>query len=448
MLFDEKCYLNTLPQRYTTIWLYGILLSFFWELPLCYISSFNRLNPRCYDVFFVLGLFLFNSKIISTSTKNKIYQSWKGIVIWFFLCALFYSMIASTKNMLYSLLCAARYIQGLIVVKMILLLPPEKVEKALGRCCFIGLIIISVYCFFELAQSHSGRLIEIAPGKFIKTYYKVIYGPLSFSYFHIAQIIPLALTCVISQMLHKSTYRWIILLVCLLCWPVLWCGSRMGAGLTCLSILNIFIIISLGKVRNIKVQISFVLLAALLFIGILIFFPNLFDDATTINRFERLEDLNHDSIFGRLGIWGRLEQLIKGYDYWYLLPFVGAGFNFAPINGINRICYGIHCSLIYPLEQSGILGEILFFAFCVKSCNTIWPNRNGNSIALGAFSFFVASLILGVMGAHNFWREFETGNVNTLIIIVFCIASVSRRSYFVATSDTTKMQSPLMNAST
>lgn len=177
----------------------------FWELPLWYMSSFNRINPRLYDVFFLLGLLIFQKKIFTISCDNKVYNIWKKIVVWFCICAVFYAMIESLDIVMYSILCVTRYIQGLLVIKMFLLLPHNQVDKALNRCCWIGLIVLSLYCLFELKSGTGSQIkeIEIAPGKFVNTYGNVLFGPLSFSYFHLGQLIPLAFVIVACQAIRK-----------------------------------------------------------------------------------------------------------------------------------------------------------------------------------------------------------------------------------------------------
>ena len=396
-----------------------MLLSFFWELPLWYMSSFNRINPRLYDVFFLLGLLIFQKKIFTISCDNKVYNIWKKIVVWFCICAVFYAMIESLDIVMYSILCVTRYIQGLLVIKMFLLLPHNQVEKAINRCCWIGLIVLSLYCLFELKSGTGSQLkdIEIAPGKFVITYGNVLFGPLSFSYFHLGQLIPLAFVIVACQAIRKNFY--LLFPALLLAWPALWCGSRTAMGILVVCVAGIFFL----AVR--RSPWSLCLLACVLGIIVIFHWQELFsfmESAGSIERFEMYMDSEDHSISARMKRWEWLFALDQ-YKYWYLLPFVGAGFNFAPMNNVYRIDYGIHCSPIYPFEQAGIVGFILFLIFIICAFRTMWQYRNQNNLSFSGIIYLIATLVCGIAGAHNFWREFGTGNTNTLIVLTFCLAA-------------------------
>ena len=330
------------------VWLYGMLLSFFWELPVLQISSMNRVNPRFYDFFFLFGVLLFNRKLF-IPIENPVYNAWRNIVIWFTVCAFFYALLLPVNLSLFSLLCAVRYIQGLLVIKMVLISQLD-VEKYMLQCAIIGLCIISVYCFFE-RSTDTYREIEMAGGKILRTYGSYLFGPLSYSYFHLAQIVPLAGVVVISYILWtKKDFIYIVLTV-VLCWPVFWCGSRTGMALFA-------IVLSFSAIRFVRMnKTNYIWLIVSVLIGIFIttrYFPNLFEEATTLNRYQEMENVEYNSVEGRFSIWDAALN-VKQYNFWKALPFFGAGFNVAPINGYYRISYGIHCSPIYPLEQAGIL---------------------------------------------------------------------------------------------
>lgn len=408
---DSNSYSSTLHK----IWLYGMLLSFFWELPVLKISSMNRINPRFYDIFFLFGLLLFGGKLF-LPIKNSIYNSWKNIVIWFSVCAVFFALILPFSISQFSLLCAVRYIQGLIVIKMVLLSRLD-IEKILIECCLIGLSIIAVYCFFE-RSTDTLREIEIAEGKVVMSYGNILLGPLSFSYFHLGQLLPLAAAVIYSYVLWNKKHLYIIVFTTLLCWPVFWCGSRTALAL-------MLVVMSLTAVKSIKInQMNLIWLVVLFLIGVAaisFYFPHLFEEATTLNRYQEMEQRDTDSIEARFRIWETLLNLDR-YDYWYFIPFFGAGFNVAPVDGYCRIGYGIHCLLVYPLEQAGLFGEILFIIFSFRLLKRSWKTSKENCFAFAALIYFTAQLLCGLMGAHSFWREFETGNVNTLMLIVFCLA--------------------------
>ena len=411
------------------IWTCGMLLSFFWELPLWYMTSMDRINPRFYDIFFLIGLVLFGSRLFFEKVDNPIYRCWRNIVFWFTICSLFYSSFVGWAIAQFSLLCAVRYIQGLLVMKMILLQPPKRVIKILEYCCWIGLAVICIYCFYEY-RNHQlvGAIteIEITAGKSIAVFGNFLFGPLSFSYFHLAQLIPLAFSVVIFPLLGTKTMpskRGISILLMaaiFMSWPILWNGSRTGMGLYAICLVAICLLLS----RKGPLSLLFVIIIMVIALAMLArTSPPIFENAATLNRYETLADSEVHGLKGRTDPWRHIFFVSSNYDYWYFLPFFGAGFNFAPVDNNYRICYGIHCSPLYPLEQAGIIGLVLFLIFVVTSLRTMWKARMSNPLAYAGISYLCASLICGITGAHNFWREFNTGNLNTLILIVLCLSA-------------------------
>ena len=402
------------------IWLYGMLLSFFWELPLFYISNINRINPRWYDIFFLLGLAVFNKKLLFQSIENPVFSAWRNLVVWFGFCAAFYCLLLPFNIGMFSALCAVRYIQGLLVIKMILLVPfsREEMAKIVARCCLVGLGIIAVYCCFEYSSEGGIREIEISPGRYVRTYGNTLFGPLSFSYFHLAQLVPLAGVTLLSCLLWRKKGMVWIGLVLLLCWPLFACGSRTGVGI-------LLVIAVLTILRAVKTQKFGVFWCGLWGVVLLFlawrYFPLVVEDMTTIARYDEMEHTDINSIEARLGNWSMLLNIAR-YDHSWLLPFFGGGFNVAPINGGFRIGYGIHNMVLYPLEQGGIIGFVLFFVFLGTAMKTAWQTMNDNALSFGTFAYLLAAVIIGGVGAHNFWREFESGNVNTLIVLVCCLA--------------------------
>ena len=410
-------------------WACGMLLSFFWELPLWYMTSMDRINPRFYDVFFLIGLVIFGPRL-GERVANPVYRCWRNIVFWFTICALVYSSFIGWSIAQFSLLCALRYLQGLLVLKMFLLLPPKQTCRYLNIACWGGLALLCIYCFFEY-NSHqlAGRAfteIEIAEGKTIMLYGNFLFGPLSFSYFHLAQLIPLAFSVAIAPLLgtdKQQSKRFcgiLLLLAIFMSWPVLFNGSRTGLGLlsVCLAIFGVLL------ARKSPVKLVIVLMTVMIvFWALASIQPPIFENAATLNRYDAYAESEVHSVDGRVRQWESFFLQLDSYDYWRLMPLFGAGFNFAPINGSYRIGYGLHSSPIYPLEQAGIPGFVLFAIFSVTSLRMMWKVRNSNPMAYAGIAYFCATLICGFSGAHNFWREFNTGNLNTLIILVMCMSA-------------------------
>lgn len=391
-----------------SLWLYLVFISFFYELPV-FVISFDRLNPRLLDIAFIIGLFIRGDKLF-TKTRNVIYNSWAKIVLWFSVCALISVMALIPSNAkLFSLLAIVRYVESLLLIKMVLSIDFDK--KILFRAAFAGLIFDSMYCIYQLSHP---AVRELTPGHFVTVDY--LTGPLSSSYFEIAQLLPLAFIVIVSlahQITASSFKRFIIQTSALmLCWPLLFTGSRTGLILMLVTMLTYFI--SYGR-RGVV----FILLFSVITFGVFQKFDSDSSQLYTITRALSLEEEETGSVDDRLEVTRVFD--FQNYDNALAMPFIGAGFNVAPINGHNRIDYGVHSMYLYPLEQSGILGFLLFISFLVCCFKLFYKRKHYDSFVLGAFAYLIAMMVTGI-GAHNFWREFSSGNVNTFILLVFCLA--------------------------
>ena len=391
-----------------SLWLYLVFISFFYELPV-FVISFDRLNPRLLDIAFIIGLFIRGDKLFN-KTRNVIYHSWSKIVLWFSLCAIISVMFLTPSNAkLYSLLAIVRYIESLLLIKMVLSVDFDK--KILLRSAFVGLIFDSMYCIYQLSHP---AVRELTPGNFVEVDY--LTGPLSSSYFEIAQLLPLAFIVIVSlshQVTTSSFKRLLIQIISvLLCWPLLFTGSRTGLILMLVTILTYFVSSGLRGV-------AFLSLLTVLGFGLFQRFDSDSSQLYTITRALFLEEEEDGSVDDRLEVTRVFD--FQNYDNALVMPFVGAGFNVAPINGHNRIDYGVHSMYLYPLEQAGIVGFILFLSFLVCCLKHFYKGKRSDTFVLGAFSYLIAMMVTGI-GAHNFWREFSSGNINTFILLVFCLA--------------------------
>ena len=391
-----------------SLWLFLLFFSFFYELPLVTIS-FDRLNPRLLDLCFVVGVFL-NFHQLVRPVHNPVFSWWRRIVIWFVICSLFSVVFLLPKEVrLYSLLAAFRYVESLIIIKIVLSISVDK--RHLFYAAFLGLIVDSVYCYFQRGQT---TVRELSPGNYVVVDF--LTGPLSSSYFEISQLLPFAAIVLLSilEMLYSPGIKRSLLqcLVVVLCWPLLYTGSRTGLFLCGVSLL-LYVIIS--KQRN------YFLIVLALCCGF--FYFNRFDEESselyTVTRTLRLEKENNNDIEKRIEIIRIFD--LDNYDNAKALPFIGAGFNVAPINHYNRIDYGIHSMFLYPLEQAGIIGFALFISFLICCFRTFYKRRRIDSFCMGMLAYLVSMMLIGI-GGHNFWREFSSGNINTFIVLSYCLA--------------------------
>lgn len=390
------------------LWLFLTFFAFFYELPLINFS-FDRLNPRLIDVVTLWGLVLYANKLRS-HVRNAIYQRWSTIVYWFVICAIISSLILLQGMMrLFSLLAAFRYIEGLILIKILLSIEIDK--RILLKAILFGLIFDAIYCVTQYGQTTTR---ELAPGVFVE--FDAMTGPLSTSYFQIAQLLPTAVMFslgLINLVAEKKKIKILLSCIAVAClWPILFTGSRTGLVLMVAALLLYLLLQGTHKI---------ILLVLLVLISVTLL--NQLDLETTelytISRTIDLEESGKDNIDERVDVGTSF--VLSDYDNAIALPFIGAGFDIAPIKGFNRIDYGVHSMYLYPLEQSGILGLIFFIMFLYTCVKSLWKNKSSNKLALAALALLFSTMITG-LGAHNFWRGFSSGNVNTFIILFLCLA--------------------------
>lgn len=390
-----------------TVWLFLFVFSFFYELPLIELP-FDRISPRLQDFVFLLGLILYGRKLF-IEQKNAVYKRWRNIVIWFLCCSVLSCILLLGSNYrLFSLLAALKYVEGLCIIKIALSVKHDR--RVILVAAFLGLILDSVYCINQFIHP---KIIEKESGALAL---EPLTGPLSASYFEIAQLMPLALVFVlalISQTVKSGFLKILMGLITIVsCWPLLFTGSRTGLVLGVVSLLLFFV---LNKSR---VAIPIVIAAGA--IALFVVNENWEDsEFYTITRAIDLEEDEKDSVDERIEVATGFD--LVGYDNAIFLPFIGAGFDVAPVRGNPRVDYGVHSMYLYPLEQAGIAGLVLFIMFLFATFKLLKRGRKNDALSRAAFSYFIAMLVTGI-GAHNFWREFSSGNVNTFIVFVFCLA--------------------------
>ena len=392
-----------------TVWIFLVVFSFFYELPLVALT-FDRLNPRLLDVVFIIGVIIYLVNRPAKPKANQVYTKWRWIVFWFLVCAIFSAvfLLPSTYK-LFCLLAAFRYLESLILLKITLSMPIDK--KVVFNAAYLGLLLDSVYCIFQYGHP---TVREISPGNFVTVEY--LTGPLSSSYFEISQLLPMAailILALVEEIVMSRTKRLFFQIsTILMCWPLLFTGSRTGL---LLGLISMIVFLIFRKNRN-----YFLIIAM---VGMSVVIINHFDKETsvlyTITRAMSLEENEHDNIDERIEVARMFD--FESYDNALMMPFFGAGFDVAPVKGNYRVDYGVHSMYLYPLEQSGVIGFILFISFIWFCLKYFYKKRTINPLVMGAFAYLVAMMITGI-GAHNFWREFSSGNVNTFIVLVFCLA--------------------------
>lgn len=411
-----------------SLWIWLLFFSFAYEKPLIHLSSFDRLNPRLFDIVLLLGVtFLFGNEKIY---KNIIYKQWTMIVLWFTFVVLIGALIFPfewniKKYMFYFLF---EYYKGLLAITVMLCIPKRYYSlQTVLSALIVGGIFVSSYCIYELNVGVSEVI--ITEDKILAKPTGMVWGPYVGSYFEIAVFMPLVASIAFAMLMYG---RWIskklmIILTLFISWPILYTGSRTAIFLFLCSITIIVIV-------NLKRSIFVILPLLFLFFSTLILtdrFNFLFDsnqNETLARMISLEEDNHHDSIVNRIFLFKDFD--FEKYDHGYVMPFIGAGFYVAPISGNARIGYGFHNIYLFAFEQSGIIGVILFILFIYVSIKILREglrDLDKNSLSYWfvavVYAYFVASLIVGISG-HSFWSGFSTSNFNNLRILLLVFASM------------------------
>ena len=408
-------------------WFVLLLLSFAYEKPILIVSSIDRINPRLFDLVTLLGIFVlpFTKQI---GKVNEIFKKWYSLVIWFGISTLLSVTVYQFSNEIniFSFFYYFKYLQELFVLFVAARILSEgiKIEIILKTFLISGIFII-FYSYYEYNFGNYG-VVEYAPGKYTNKPEGVVWGPFGNTYFQIANFLPLISILILVFSINKKGFerkiiRFISILTII---PLLYTGSRTGIGLVALT----FLIYFYFSIRSFKFR--YVITLIILFFTIDSINSDIkIEQIQTINRLEEMETNENNSIASRILLFQEFDifSYENNGDY---VPYIGAGFYVAPINGNYRIGYGFHNIYLFTIEQSGLIGLFLFLIFIKQSISSLkkrmsyYKNKNNlmYSFTAAIFCFFVAEMILGIAG-HTFWRGFATNNMNTLRILVLIIAT-------------------------
>lgn len=410
------------------IWIWLLFFSFAYEKPVFIISSLDKVNPRLFDIVLLMGILLTFSK--KTKYKNPVFRQWALIVFWFTIVValgvIFYPFPWSVKQFMFYFLF--EYYKGLLAIWIFLSIPKNYYSlETIVHALIAGGIFVAAYCVYEFNAGISEVI--IAGDNVMRKPAGMVWGPYIGSYFEISVFVPMAFSIAYVLTLHSKGKNKILMIMVTLfiSWPILFTGSRTTIFLWLLT-LSIIILISLKK------NIWMLLTIATLFVGT-ITLTNKLDFFFDVNKNETLsrmayleEDNHHDSILNRMLLIASFS--FEGYDQGEALPAIGAGFYVAPVNGAYRVGYGVHNIYLFPLEQAGVIGLILFFMFIYVSIKILrkgLKQLDKNSLSywfiVAVYAYFVASLLIGISG-HTFWRGFTTYNFNTLRILLLVVASM------------------------
>jgi O-antigen ligase len=409
------------------LWVFLLFFSFAYEKPLLIISSLDKVNPRLFDLVLFFGLFFLLKHPIKYN--NRIFKLWSYIIFWFTFCCflglVIFSFPINVKQLMIYFLF--EYYKGLFIILIFLTIPKNQdTLKSVILGIIVGGLFVSAYCVYEFTTGVTEVL--LTEGKSLIKPAGMVWGPYIGSYFEIAVYLPFAITISLVTSLYLKGKNKILLLTLtiFMSWPIFFTGSRTAIFLflLCLIIISIF---SIKKSFSVILSFTIIIIMLSSFTNYLDF---IYKGNETIDRLQRFESGKQEfnSVSSRLSILTQHDIYL--YDEATLLPLIGGGFYVVPMEGKYRVGYGIHNIFLFPLEQSGIIGLILFIIFVYITFSVLWKglrlidkNKLEYWFVLGVLVYFVASLLIGLAG-HTFWRGFTTYNFNTLRILSLVIATL------------------------
>jgi len=318
-----------------------------------------------------------------------------------------------------------KYVEGWLFIRMMLQC------KDFIKFVFIRKIMICIGVFLSIYSilQYMGWLgTEVQLTDTVDVHYVegTILGPYNSTYFALGQMSPLCFLFSCSKVndetkqLHKVLYA---LLSIFISFPALFCGSRTALVLIVSSFVFYYWVIR--KMKDLAVLATFGAIL-ILFFSIskgLDFGSFLGENNRTLERAEFLSDNKEQSVKGR-SLYFLLAFDIDRYDYSSLVPFVGAGFYVAPMEGRYRIGYGYHNAYLFSFEQLGCMGFLLFICLYYRTIIRSFRYRRYNPFAALVFAYVLGLVIVGPAG-NTFWRGNATGNINTLLVFLFSIGTVN-----------------------
>lgn len=409
-------------------WLCALILSFAYEQPLVYLTPYDRTNPRLFDVLVIVGVVAVLPLRGQSHYVSRTFNIWRSLVAWFCFCALVWAIGELPWDYgMYSIFRALTYLEGLIALYIALRIPLDERRKWIlhGLMVICG-VFVAAYCILEYQQGFTAVIVR--PDLEVQIEKGSLVGPFGSSYFQLAQTQSLFFVFAMTfRYARNGTLSNALLPIVALFigWPLMSSGSRTGLGLALLAVCILFFL-DRRLLGSLKFSPLLVLLALSVFDYD--FFSQIFSDSYTIKRAVEMGD-TENSLLKRMETVFGFSQV--QYKAGAMLYFLGGGFYVSPVidGGVERyrIDYGVHSLFLFPFEQAGIIGFILFIRFAASALRTMRKCRlsiggSDRDFSNAVLAYFVASLLVGV-GGHNFWQGFDSGNVNTLILLAILMAA-------------------------
>lgn len=438
MMYEEEAgFAPRLPTQWQFIWLCSLILSFCYELPLVQVTAMDRLNPRFFDIVFIVGMITVFPYLNRVGQTPRLFRIWTGIVATFSVCALVWFPFFPWYYGKYSIWFALKYLQGLFCIYTAVNMPlTSQQKKILHHLVMTGGIVVTLFAIPQYLRGGVGRFIVARTGEELTPGLGFLYSSLGRGYFHIAMfssmssVMTLALFQSAKTTLSRVLYLGIGLLIG---WPAFFCGARAGVVTCLIGWVSLFLLSKASFKVIVLVTTIGVLGFLFLYVPKVLSIEYLAEKSATFRRFQGLEESGGKgkTIASRLTLdWYQLDKY--KWQGWRI-PFVGGGFMVVPVTELDgslryRIGYGVHNDYLFALEQGGLVAFILLIAFLIvcrnnlKRMHTLDKNEADRAFAIGMHAFF-HGLLVAMWGGQIFWHGFEKVNFNTYMILLFVLAS-------------------------
>jgi hypothetical protein len=358
-----------------------LMFSFCYEMPFIFITAYDRLNPRLFDVVVVIALFLVRWRLM---LSNEIIKSWFMLVLSFLAAAtVSYLILLPAEFRNFAIFYAFKYVECLLALCIFSSYGSNDNRIIyLIKCFMYGLIMAGIVGILQ----YSGFL-EIArylpTGEQIATQDNIVLSTFGITYFHSGTMG--AIGAVISLALYRDKKINTAVFM-----TSLFSGLFLAFFSGCRSALFMAIfMITMYLIDNMKY------IFILLVLSITVYFATpaaeyLSNNSTTM---QRMDVEGESDIKTRMGI----DYYEVARDYWsqhgLSLYVFGGGFYAVPMDGQYRVGYGIHNIHLFPLEQAGLPGFLAanyFWFIVLRSAIRKRKNSYGRcalSIASGLFLF-------------------------------------------------------------
>lgn len=437
MIYDDEEVVGLEPEaasKWQFLWLCGLVLSFCYALPLVIVTTKYRMNPRLYDVFFVIGMLTVFPNLRKISQLPKLFRVWCWIVATFTVCAVIWLPQFPWFYGKYIVYWLAKYFEGLLAIYMVVRIPlTSQQKKIMHYLVVVGGIVVACYAIPQYLRGGAGPIYIPRAGKELVFRAGTLTSCLTpGGYLHVAIFSTMA--SVMTLAFYHSLKSTISKLLCLglgvfVSWPAFFCGARAGLVGPILAWGYLFLVSKASFKAIIIVLMLFLSLFTLVYTPKMLSPEYLSEKSLSIERFLEAEEGT-----AKLDIRSRftLDWYQPSLYRWqgWRIPFIGAGFMVAPHtypDGMRkyRVGYGIHNAYLFALEQGGVAAFILFIVFlfyCWKALSKARRSTIADDVAFatGVQAFFFSQLFIAFSGPFLLMEA--TGDFCSHLIILIVIA--------------------------